>query len=96
MSEDNDSKPNADLETVIPDRAGKDIFDKDGTTDGHIRVETYGGIGTRIYVDLFDSNEEDANKAYITSESFAYSDEGTDEATKFLQKNGFSIEVAPK
>ena len=91
MSEGKDSKPSGDLETVIPDRAGKDIQDKDGAIDGHVRVETYNGIGTRIYVDLFDSEEEDANKAHITSESFAYSDDGADDATKFLRENGFKV-----
>jgi hypothetical protein len=91
MSERKDSKPNADLETVIPNRTGRDLHDKDGATEGHIRVETYEGIGTRIYVDLFDSEEKDVDKAHITSESFAHSAEGADEATRFLQENGFKV-----
>ena len=93
MSDDKDSKPGTYLETVIPSRIGKDLRDKAGETDGHIRVETYKGIGTRIYVDLFDSKEKDANKAHITSESFAHSDEGADEATRFLQKGSFNVAI---
>jgi len=93
MSERKDSESNADLETVVPNRTGRDLRDKDGDTDGHIRVETYKGIGTRIYVDFFGSKENDADKPYITSESFAHSDEGAEEATKFLQENGFNIEL---
>jgi hypothetical protein len=91
MSEGKNSKPSGDIETVIPDRTGRDLRDKNGATDGYIRVETYEGIGTRIYVDLFDSKEKDADKAHITSESFAHSAEGADEATTFLHENGFKV-----
>ena len=91
MSDGKGSKPSGDLETVIPNRAGQDLRDKEGAIDGHVRIETYKGIGTRIYVDLFDSKEKDANEAHITSESFAHSDKGANEATKFLQENGFMV-----
>lgn len=96
MDDGKDSKPSADLETLIPNRAGQDLRDENGATDGHIRVETYKGIGTRIYVDFFDSNEKDADKAHITSESFAHSEEGAKEATEFLQENGFRVKVLPR
>jgi len=91
MSDGKDSKPSAELVTVIPNRTGQDLRDEDGATDGYIRVETYKGIGTRVYVDFFDSKEKDADKAHITSESFAYSAKGADEASEFLQENGFRV-----
>ena len=93
MSDGNDSKPSEGFETVIPNRAGQDLRDEDGATDGHIRVETYKRIGTRIYIDFFDSKEKDADEAYIASESFAHSDKGAKEATEFLQENGFRVKV---
>ena len=93
MSEGKNSEPSPGFETVVPNRVGKDLRDKDNTLDGHIRIETWKGHGTQIYVDLFDSSVDDANEAYIASESFPKSIEGANEATKYLANNGFQIVV---
>ena len=69
---------------------------RDKTKDGHIRIEVYKQIGTNIYVDLFDSAIRDPNKAHFTSESYPWTNEGADEATRFLQKHGFRIVVMIK
>ena len=69
---------------------------RDKTKDGHIRIEAYKQIGTDIYVDLFDSAMKDPNEAHLTSESYPWTDEGADEATRFLQKHGFRIVVMIK
>ena len=69
---------------------------RDNTKDGHIRIEAYKQIGTDIYVDLFDCAIRDPNRAHLISESYAWTDEGADEATRFLQKHGFRIVVMIK
>jgi len=85
-----------DYEVVIPTRGGKDLTNEDGTVDGHIRIERYKQVGTNIYVDLFASKVKDADEAHITSEAFSWTDEGANEATKFLQENGFQVVVMIK
>jgi len=91
-----DNKPDKDFKIVIPTRTGTDLQNNDKTIDGHIRIETYKQLGTSIYVDLFVSAMRDADEAHITSESFLHSIEGADEATKFLQENGFQVAVMIK
>lgn len=81
---------------VVPTRAGRDLDSRDGKKDGHIRIETYKGVGTRIYVDLFDSSVKDADRAHLKSADFEWTDEGANEATQFLQKNGFQVVVMLK
>jgi hypothetical protein len=90
------SRRGEDFDVVVPTRAGKDLQSKDGKIDGHIRIESYKGVGTKIYVDLFVSAVRDPDKAHITSESFPWTDGGAKEATKFLQENGFQVAVAIK
>ena len=90
------TRPRGELERVIPARMGRDLYNKDGTLDAHIRIESYKEIGTDIYVDLFDSSIEDANEAHITSESFQYEASGATQATEFLQENGFRVAVVIK
>jgi hypothetical protein len=86
----------ADYKKVVPNRWGVDIEDREGTLDGHIRIETYKEVGTNIFVDLFDSAVKDANKAHLKSEVFPWTDEGADKATRFLQKHGFPVVVMLK
>lgn len=81
---------------IIPTRAGQDLDSVNGKLDGHIRIETYRELGTRIYVDLFDSSVRDANSAHIDSLLFPWTDEGADEATRFLQSRGFRVAIALK
>ena len=57
---------------------------QDSTVDGHLRVERHEGEGAGIFIDLFASKVEDADKAYITSEWFPLTNDGADEATRFL------------
>ena len=64
--------------------------------DAHIRIENYPGLGTRIYVDVFSSLIRDAYEAHLESESFPWDDMGADEATRFLQDNGFKVAVLLK
>lgn len=85
-----------DFKVIVPTRAGKDLENNDKTIDGHIRIEKFKGAGTSIFVDLFASKVKEANEAHITSEEFAWSDEGAGEATKFLQENGFRVVVMLK
>ena len=80
---------------VIPTRRGTHLQNEDRTVDSHIRIEEY-EIGINIYVDLFVSNVSDAKKAHITSEYFPWTDEGANEVTKLLQKNGFRASVMIK
>jgi hypothetical protein len=81
---------------VIPSRAGKDLHNSKGTEDAYIRIESYDHFGTAIYVDRFDSDVEDADKAHIASESFPHSDAGAEEATHSLQTHGFRVAVMIK
>lgn len=67
-----------------------------GKVDGHIRIETYPGVGTQIYVDLFDSSIREAGRAHIESRLFPWTDKGAREATKYLQDWGFRVVVALK
>jgi hypothetical protein len=83
----------ADFDVIIPTRAGTDLENKDKTIDGHIRIETYKDIGTGIYIDLFVSKVKGADESHMTSEPFTWSDAGANQATKFLQENGFQIVV---
>ena len=85
-----------DFQTIIPTRTGRDLTNMDETEDAHIRIETYKAIGTRIYVDVFDSSVQDPSAAHIVSEMFPWSDEGADEATQFLQKHKFRVAVVLK
>ena len=62
---------------------------EDRKKDAHIRIETYKQVGTNIFVDIFDSAIRDANRAHLTSQMFEWNNEGADEATRFLQMNGF-------
>ncbi len=82
-----------DVETVVPTRRGTDLQTKDGKIDGHIRIESYKNVGTMIYVDLFVSAVSDPDEAHITSEAFPWSDAGANDATKFLQENGFKVVI---
>ncbi len=79
---------------LVPNRVGKDIENQDKTIDGHIRIETYKLLGTRIYVDLFDSSTAEAHQAYLISEMFPYTSDGARKSTEFLQGFGFQLEVA--
>ncbi len=83
--------PKGSFELVIPTTSGRDLQNKDRTMDAHVRVESYKQIGTAIYVDLFDSSIADASKAHILSESFSHNDSGAEEATRFLQDDGFRV-----
>jgi hypothetical protein len=76
---------------VIPRRKGTDISNHDGSVDGHIRIETYEGVGTKIYVDLFDSSIKNATKAHMRSEAFPCTEEGTSKATCLLERYGFAV-----
>lgn len=96
MSKGERSKGKGDFEIVVPTRVGKDLQDKDGTTDAHIRIERYKETGANIYIDSFVSAAKDADYAHITSELFPWSDEGASEATKLLQENGFRSIVTIK
>jgi hypothetical protein len=78
---------------VIPTFDGEDIFDSTGRYDGHVRVEHYEQLGTKIYVDLFDSSIDLATKAHVDSEFFNYNVRGAKEATEFLSANGFKVEL---
>jgi hypothetical protein len=78
---------------IIPTRFGTDIENQDGTLDAHIRIETYRGVGTNLFVDLFDSSIRDASEAHLKSEVFPWTDEGADRATRFLQRHGFRVVV---
>ena len=89
------SSRKGDFKVVIPTRAGTDLENSDKTIDGHIMIEKY-GRRTSIYVDLFSSKVKDADEAHITSESFVWSDGGANEATRFLQENGFRVVVMLK
>jgi hypothetical protein len=84
------------FDVVIPTRKGRDLRSDDQQIDGHIRIESYKQVGTNIYVDLFVSKVKEADEAHITSESFPWSDEGANEATKFLQESGFHVVVMIK
>jgi hypothetical protein len=84
------------FDLVVPTRGGRDLQSKDGKIDGHIRIESYKGVGTKIYVDLFVSAVKDPDEAHVTSESFPWTDEGAKEVTKFLRENGFQVAVAIK
>lgn len=81
---------------VIPSRRGRDLSSVDQRTDGHIRIETYKGVGTAICIDLFDSAIQGANAAHLNSKMFRWSDDGASEATKSLQKMGFRVVVVIK
>jgi hypothetical protein len=83
-------------DVVVPTRVGKDLESEDGKKDAHIRIETYKQVGTNIFVDVFDSAIEDANKAHLISQAFQWNNEGGDEATRFLQKQGFRVVVLIK
>jgi hypothetical protein len=84
-----------DFKVIVPTRAGIDLENNDKTIDGHIKIEKY-SQQTNIYVDLFASKVKNADEAHITSESFVWSDGGANEATKFLQENGFRVVVMLK
>jgi hypothetical protein len=79
---------------LIPTRRGKDIRSWDEAFDGHIRIETYTGVGTDIYVDIFDSALLDAAAAQIVSACFPLTDTGANAATEFLNRIGFRVVVA--
>ena len=81
---------------VVPTRSGRDLDSNDGTRDAHIRIERYKEVSTDIYVDIFDSTVKDPNKAHKVSETFPWTDEGADQATRFLQKQGFRTAVMIK
>jgi hypothetical protein len=85
--------PSAKNTPVAPTSEGKDLDSADGTIDGHIRLETYKHLGTKIYVDLFDSSIRNPSRAHIISEMFPYTNKGARESTRFLQGNGFQAEV---
>lgn len=89
-------KSHGNYEVIVPSRAGTDLHNRDKTIDGHIRIETYKETGTNIYVDLFLSKIQRASDAHITSESFPWTSDGANEATRFLQENGFRLVVAIK
>lgn len=80
-------------QVVVPTRAGRDLESEDGKKDAHIRIETYEQMGTNIFVDIFDSAIEDANRAHLISQVFHWNNEGADEATRFLQMHGFRAVV---
>ena len=85
-----------DFEMIVPTRRGTDLHSQDERMDGHIRIETYKENGTSIFVDLFLSKIQQADRAHITSESFPWTSDGANEATRFLQENGFRVVVAIK
>ena len=93
MRMNNNTRLNAPL--LVPTRSGKDL-NNDGTRDAHIRIESYKDVGTNIYVDVFDSAVKDPSDAHVVSEMFPWTDEGADQATRFLQKHGFRAAVMIK
>lgn len=86
----------ANFEIVNPTRRGTDSENATKTMDAHVRVETYKQVGTNVYVDIFNSAIEDPNEAHLISELFHWTDEGAEEATRFLQKRGFRVAVMLK
>ena len=84
------------FEIVVPTRRGKDLQNSVQDRDAQIRIETYKQIGTNIFIDVFDSTIQDHDEAHLVSESFLWSEQGADEATRFLQKYGFRIAVVIK
>jgi hypothetical protein len=81
---------------VVPSRMGRDLQNSEGTEDAHIRIERNDQLGTGIFVDRFDSAIVNADKAHIASESFAHSDVGAEDATRYLQEHGFQVAVMIK
>ena len=84
------------VRSVVPTRGGTDLDSGDGTKDAHIRIESYKGVGTKIFVDVFDSKVRDSSSAHLVSEMFEWTDEGANLATLFLQKHGFRVAVMIK
>jgi hypothetical protein len=84
------------LEIIIPTRYGKDLQNAVQAKDAHVRIETYRQIGTNLFIDVFDSAIEDPNEAHLVSEAFPWSDQGADEATRFLQEHGFHVALMIK
>ena len=84
------------VDIVIPTRRGKDLQSEERSIDGHIRIETYDAVGTRLFLDLFTSNVRLEEGAHTNSLDFPYSEVGADEATKLLQKLGFRVAVVIK
>lgn len=64
--------------------------------DAHVRIEAYRQIGTNLFIDVFDTTIEDPNEAHLVSEAFPWSDQGADEATRFLQGHGFKVAIMMK
>jgi hypothetical protein len=81
---------------TIPTRVGKDLENQNGTKDAHIRIEGYNGIGTNIFVDVFDSAIRNSNQAHIDSQMLPWTDSGADQATRYLQSYGFRVAVMIK
>jgi hypothetical protein len=96
MNERKSPDPQRNALVIIPTRRGTDRENAAKTKDAHVRIETYKQIGTNIYVDIFDSAIEDPNEAHLVSEMFTWTDEGANEATRFLQKHGFQVAVVLK
>jgi len=76
---------------IIPTVRGTDLFSEDGRLDGHVRIETYKQVGTRIFVDLFDSSIKDADEAHLLSDFFQLNEDGALQATSFLKRFGFNV-----
>lgn len=73
---------------------GTDVVSPVERLDGHVRLEG-AGKGARIYVDLFQSDMEDAEEAHVSSESFPATKEGARAATDYLRARRFHVEVLP-
>jgi hypothetical protein len=84
------------FQIVIPTRRGRDLQSAVKARDAHVRIEAYKKVGTNIFVDVFDSAIEDPDRAHLVSEAFPWSDQGADEATRFLQKRGFRVAIMIK
>ena len=84
------------FQIVIPTRRGKDLQSAVQAKDAHVRIEAYKNIGTNIFVDVFNTAFEDPDVAHLVSEAFPWSDQGANEATRFLQEHGFHVAVVMK
>lgn len=79
---------------IIPvNEKGSDVPPtKDGKYDAHVRIEEYEGL-RQIFVDVYNFQIKDADRAHIESAGFPPNLEGINEATDFLKGYGFDVQL---